>query len=67
MRSLGVPNALVTGAGGHESALGQRLETGLLPTMSRRLQNAVEPQPKRTAAVPRGPAGARKLADFARN
>jgi S-formylglutathione hydrolase FrmB len=39
MLSLGVPNALVVSEGGHESALGQRLETGLLPSMSKMLQN----------------------------
>ena len=38
MRSLGVPNALVISQGSHESALGQRLETGLLPTVSVMLQ-----------------------------
>jgi hypothetical protein len=39
MRSLGVPNTLVVSEGSHESALGQRLEMGLLPTMSTMFQN----------------------------
>jgi len=39
MRSLGVPNALVVGEGGHESELGRRLETGLLPAISMMLQD----------------------------
>ena len=34
MRSLGVANRLLVGKGGHDSALGTRLETGMLPTLA---------------------------------
>ena len=38
MRSLGVANRLFVAKGGHDSALGTRLETGMLPTLARSLR-----------------------------
>jgi hypothetical protein len=38
MRARGIANDLVVSEGGHESALGKRLETGLFPAVSRALE-----------------------------
>lgn len=40
MRSLGVPNTLAMHPGGHDSTLGPRLETALLPAMSNALDSS---------------------------
>ncbi len=39
MQTLGIPNQLTRHEGGHESTLGRRLETAMLPEVSRSLQN----------------------------
>ena len=42
MRSMGIPNTLVVHQGGHESALRQRLESGMLPSVARTLKGENE-------------------------
>ncbi len=39
MQKLGIPNQLIRHEGGHDSTLGQRLETAMLPDISRSLRH----------------------------